>query len=587
MATRAAQAAAAVDAARAALEALDGLERAPHAEVADLLGHAAELSRVVDAMTVRLAAEVSERSSGPADQALCRKLGYRSAREAIAGAFGIRARQAGDVLALAHATTADVAVSGGEIPAPFPRVADALGDGALSLEQARTIVDLLAGPAERAHPDDLAWAEGALVDAATHETEPLGPELLATQARAYAAVLDPDGVLPEGDRQRAMRSVRMGKRRDGMWQLTLVCTPEQGATVKAVLDAHGGPRVAVRFHDEACQERAASGTVGEQGDQGDHGSGGAGTGASTGPASLGAGSLMPDGRTRAQLQCDALVAIVQAAAGDAPLAALEPPTLVIHGSIDALTAAIDGAEHRERTARIEHTGDLIPIEHVQRLLCDAVIQPLVLDRDDHDLRLGRRQRLFSRHQRRALGGRDRGCRAPGCSFPPAWCEAHHVQPWSLGGTTDIDNAILLCSFHHHEVHDGRLRIDRDPRGGWLVVPQFRIAGPRRRTGGRAAGIERVLDAVDAHDEPAPPAPTGALRVASDDPRVASCAAAPALAAPIRDHAVPDAPPAARRRPPAGPISPIEARMRARLARIGPPKHGPRARADFRAPAPPG
>ncbi|MBW4096438.1 MAG: HNH endonuclease, partial [Acidobacteria bacterium] len=32
------------------------------------------------------------------------------------------------------------------------------------------------------------------------------------------------------------------------------------------------------------------------------------------------------------------------------------------------------------------------------------------------------------------------------------CEAHHLDHWSHGGTTSLDNSALLCSYHHHLVH---------------------------------------------------------------------------------------------------------------------------------------
>jgi diadenosine tetraphosphatase ApaH/serine/threonine PP2A family protein phosphatase len=50
--------------------------------------------------------------------------------------------------------------------------------------------------------------------------------------------------------------------------------------------------------------------------------------------------------------------------------------------------------------------------------------------------------------RRAVILRDRSCRAPGCTQPPAACQIHHLQPRSLGGLTKLSNLALLCSFHH-------------------------------------------------------------------------------------------------------------------------------------------
>jgi hypothetical protein len=97
--------------------------------------------------------------------------------------------------------------------------------------------------------------------------------------------------------------------------------------------------------------------------------------------------------------------------------------------------------------------------------------------------VGREQRLFTTRQRTALGVRDGGCRFPGCTKPPSWCEAHHVDHWLRDhGKTDIENGILLCRYHHMLIHTKGWEINRQPRnpggpgdpgGGtyWLKPPK--------------------------------------------------------------------------------------------------------------------
>ncbi|WP_192903959.1 HNH endonuclease signature motif containing protein, partial [Nocardioides albidus] len=80
------------------------------------------------------------------------------------------------------------------------------------------------------------------------------------------------------------------------------------------------------------------------------------------------------------------------------------------------------------------------------------------------LDLGRKARLFSKAQHRALRLRDRRCRAEGCTIPAAWTEAHHLQPWSQGGHTDLDDAVSLCNHHHHRIHDHAYTHGRLPNG---------------------------------------------------------------------------------------------------------------------------
>ena len=64
------------------------------------------------------------------------------------------------------------------------------------------------------------------------------------------------------------------------------------------------------------------------------------------------------------------------------------------------------------------------------------------------LDVGRATKTIPDHLRRAVIARDRCCRFPGCRQRPAACQAHHVKPRSHGGTTSLNNLILLCAFHH-------------------------------------------------------------------------------------------------------------------------------------------
>ena len=69
-----------------------------------------------------------------------------------------------------------------------------------------------------------------------------------------------------------------------------------------------------------------------------------------------------------------------------------------------------------------------------------------------------------RLRRLAMAVRDRTCRADGCDVPATWCEAHHLDPWHTGGRTDVADGVLLCSHHHHRVHDARHRVERSSGG---------------------------------------------------------------------------------------------------------------------------
>ena len=44
------------------------------------------------------------------------------------------------------------------------------------------------------------------------------------------------------------------------------------------------------------------------------------------------------------------------------------------------------------------------------------------------------------------------------------CDAHHITHWGDGGSTSLDNLMLLCRRHHTLVHEGGVSVDRDVMG---------------------------------------------------------------------------------------------------------------------------
>jgi hypothetical protein len=86
------------------------------------------------------------------------------------------------------------------------------------------------------------------------------------------------------------------------------------------------------------------------------------------------------------------------------------------------------------------------------LRCDAVMHALVHDGRGAVLHYGRGTRVWPRNLVNAIVIRDQGCRWPGCTAPARWCDVHHAVPWERGGTTSLDNGLLLCRRHHHLLH---------------------------------------------------------------------------------------------------------------------------------------
>ncbi|MCF6388049.1 HNH endonuclease [Mycobacterium sp. MBM] len=105
------------------------------------------------------------------------------------------------------------------------------------------------------------------------------------------------------------------------------------------------------------------------------------------------------------------------------------------------------------------------------IACDSTLTSVIVDHSGAPLDVGRRERLFPPAIRKALAVRDGGCAHPGCGRPVSWCDAHHIQPWEHGGTTSIDNGVLLCRLHHTAIHHGGWQVylgaDRHP---WFIPP---------------------------------------------------------------------------------------------------------------------
>jgi Domain of unknown function DUF222./HNH endonuclease. len=98
------------------------------------------------------------------------------------------------------------------------------------------------------------------------------------------------------------------------------------------------------------------------------------------------------------------------------------------------------------------SGQLLAIETIRRIACDALIIPAVLGTHSEVLDVGRAKRLFTPAMLRAMWVRDKGCTIIGCTAPPQWADAHHIIHWVDGGETSLLNGALLCGRHHTIAH---------------------------------------------------------------------------------------------------------------------------------------
>ncbi|MDZ7883403.1 MAG: DUF222 domain-containing protein [Mycobacterium sp.] len=116
-------------------------------------------------------------------------------------------------------------------------------------------------------------------------------------------------------------------------------------------------------------------------------------------------------------------------------------------------------------------GGPVSAATAELIACDSTLTSVIVDQSGVPLDVGRSERLFPPHIRKGLAVRDGGCAHPGCGRPVSWCDAHHIRPWEHGGTTCLDNGVLLCRLHHTAIHHGGWQVylgaDRHP---WFIPP---------------------------------------------------------------------------------------------------------------------
>jgi hypothetical protein len=261
---------------------------------------------------------------------------------------------------------------------------------------------------------------------------------------------------------------------DGMMRLTAMLPPEDAAVVMAALESITQSRPVLASTGAEDQDPAQD------------------------PA------LDPWAARRA----DALVSMCEevlagSQASSAPRAARQ---VVVHVDLGVLTQGSS-----EGVCFIDG-GAPISSQTMRRIGCDAEVLA-VTQRNGLPVDVGRKQRVPPDRLRAALEVRDRFCRFPGCGVPARRAQAHHIDHWADGGPTDRDNLILLCSFHHHrlhdggyvirkhrgefsfETHDGRLIGSRAPAAAAMKMPAFEPETARAQWGGATIDFDHAVWAL--------------------------------------------------------------------------------------------
>jgi hypothetical protein len=277
------------------------------------------------------------------------------------------------------------------------------GSGPISYEHVRSIHRTL-----RALPPS---ARDEASDVLTGLAHQVGVDDLRTAGRHLRQVVDPDGSARHAEEDFGRRWLSLAPLLDGMHSVTGVLDAETAGRLNSALAPFLVP---------------------------------------AGPQDL---------RSSDQRRADGLAEIVDTAVRSGDLPTLSGSSVALQVDVPLATLTGDAAHPARLAGSHGNPVWLLPTT-ADRLSCDASVRRLLLDPSGIPLDLGREVRVFSSAQRKALAARDAGCRFPGCTRPSVHTDAHHLIPWAQGGATDLSNGLLLCRFHHRQVHEG----------GWRIFP---------------------------------------------------------------------------------------------------------------------
>ncbi|MCC9173438.1 HNH endonuclease signature motif containing protein [Arthrobacter sp. zg-Y179] len=500
-------------------------------DAADFAAAIEGISRITDYLKLVAAAAIDrQRTAQTRGEDGLRE--FRSTADYLRARLRISRTEARRRLALGSAVLPATTITGETRPPVYPRLAEACADAALAATDADVIAHALEEALPRMEPQALDAMEKQLTDIGPHQDH----DFLVRTAKHWTALLDQDRPPTEEELVR-FQGIFPGRRRNGLNHLHIYCTDEQHEALTTLINSASNPRVNGQDGTNRGAPEPDSRTEPGCGTEP-----GAAQPCATPPGAAQPGATKPEPRipvagastpaaagqgspadheildrlprpTRPQLLLEGLLAAVRTAlaSGGMPASGGLRPQVMVTISHDALLLGLSnptggsGARNRRirrarpagedaangpdtkttenRTSRSPSPGIAafsgpIDTRTVRRIACDADLIPVVLGSKGQVLDLGRAARLFPPHLRKALHARDRGCTFPGCTVPGPWTEAHHVTFWERGGDTSIGNGVLLCSFHHHLIHQDNWQVSMRSGIPWFLPPAY--VDPERR-----------------------------------------------------------------------------------------------------------
>ncbi|MEV7132497.1 DUF222 domain-containing protein [Arthrobacter sp. NPDC093128] len=359
-------------------------------------------------------------NSDPADD------GCRNATEFLRARLRISVSEARRRLALASAMLPRTGFTGHIEPPERPELAAAVAAGSVASRPATIITLALDRVRHHATADTTARMEHALTrTAAQYDTD-----FLTRVARRWTDAIDQNGSEPSEEELRRRQGVFLRQARRGLQHIEIFATPDQCEPLLTVMNTATNPRTQAGAVADSDADKSGCG--------GGDGTDTSGTG--------GAPDAGLDRRTRPQRLLDGLVGACKASLTTDALPAaggLRPQVMV---TIDYRNL-LDRLEHTTEATSIPGipgTGSFtftgpVTASTIRKIACDADVIPVLLGSQGRILDIGRTTRIFPPHIRKAITARDQGCAFPGCTIPAPWCEAHHINYWSHGGSTSTDN----------------------------------------------------------------------------------------------------------------------------------------------------
>ncbi|MEO9237613.1 MAG: DUF222 domain-containing protein [Jatrophihabitantaceae bacterium] len=381
-------------------------------ELLDLLRQTETVRRQLEALDARLIGEAIQRN-------LAGQRSMRSPAALLAGLLNLSPREASRRVRHADQLAERVTITGEVLPPLLPATAAARAEGRLTAEHVSVIIRTIAKLPSTLPVEDISSAEQFLVD----QARTFDAATLNNIARQLIDTLDPDGSLADDKEQQRRRNLSLTPFGNGMHRIIGDLDPETAAMTKAVIESLSAPK--------------------PEGDSGER-----------------------DDRTAGQRRHDALSSVMAMAlrAGELPRTGGVPATVVLHMTADQF-------ETKTGLAGTSF-GQKLTATQALRLADEASITWVVHNSSGGIVNHGRTQRLATEAQTLALIGRDRGCAFPGCPDPPEWSEKHHIKPWREGGTTDLNNLVLLCRPHHRIIDTHGWTITVEDGVPWFIPPTW-------------------------------------------------------------------------------------------------------------------